>query len=697
MTSTNRGAALLAPMLTPRSIAFVGASQRPGTPGNAVVRECLRGQFPGTIYPINPRYDEVEGLACYPSLDALPEAPDLVVLALGNAHLEAALADAIRSGAKAGVIFESAFLQEDTDPPLFQRLSAMARAANFPICGPNCTGFINLDGRTRVAYAPHEHNVELGHATFLSHSGSSFGGFIRNERRLRFNLAVAPGKEVVATVADYMDFALELESTRVIGMMIEEVRDPERFVASLKKAAERDVPVAILKVGRSPLGARLAQSHSGALAGDDAVFGALLNRHGALRMRDLDELLGTLLLFSEGRRASAGGLGVVCDSGGERELFADLCHSAGVPLAEIGEATKTRLRAVIDPALEAANPVDAWGGPADFASVFNECVDAVMADPNTAAGLVLSNVLSGFSASEAFGDAARNAVANHTKPMAIGSLYAGSNHDDFGVRLTKDGVPVIYGAETTMRALANMLRHRDLRERPVESAPEPAPEKVLAKWSSALASVDPDEATALTMLAEFGVPAVETRIVEDVDSAIAAADALGYPVVLKTAVAGIAHKSDMGGVKLNLKDAAAVWEAYRDLKARLGTRVLVAPMAGSGCELILGGVVDPKFGPAVVIGAGGIHAEILRESRCLLAPFGPETARRALESLAIAPILAGARGRPALAVDAAAQALSRFSVMLAGLSGSIAEIDVNPLLVTEQGCIALDALVVPGN
>ncbi|MBT3401453.1 MAG: acetate--CoA ligase family protein, partial [Rhodospirillaceae bacterium] len=272
---------------------------------------------------------------------------------------------------------------------------------------------------------------------------------------------------------------------------------------------------------------------------------------------------------------------------------------------------------------------------------------------------------------------------------------AASNHDDFGLRLTKDGVPVIYGAETTMRAMANMLRHRDLRARPAEPLPETAAADLVAKWRTALASVDPDEATALTMLAEFGLPAVETRIVEDVDGAIAAADALGYPVVLKTAVAGIAHKSDMGGVKLNLEDQAAVWEAYRDLKARLGTRVLVAPMAGSGCELILGGLVDPKFGPAVVIGAGGIHAEILRESRCLLAPFGPATARRALDSLAVAPILAGARGRPPLAVEATAQALSRFSAMLAGMADSIAEIDVNPLLVTETGCLALDGLVLP--
>lgn len=694
MTSTARGATLLAPMLTPRSIAFVGASRRPGTPGNAVVRECLRGRFPGTIYPVNPRYEEVEGLACYTSLSDLPEAPDLVVLALGNAHLEAALADAIGAGARAGVIFESAFLPKDSDPPLFGRLKAMAEEAGFPICGPNCTGFINLDGRTRVAYAPHDHNVELGHATFLSHSGSSFGGFIRNERRLRFNLSVAPGKEIGATVADYMDFALELESTRVIGMMIEEVRDPERFVAALEKAAERDVPVVVLKVGRSPLGARLAQSHSGALAGDDAVFGALLDRHGALRMRDLDELLGTLLMFSDGRRAAAGGLGVVCDSGGERELFADLCHAADVPLAEIGGATKARLEAVIDPALEAANPVDAWGGPADYAAVFDECLDAVMADPETAVGLLVSNVLSGFGASEAFAEAGRNAVRRHAKPVAIGSLYAASNHGDFGVRLSMDGVPVIYGAEATMRAAANMLRHRDLRARPAEAVPGASAEAV-ARWRSALGAIDPDEATALAMMADFGIPAVEARIAEDVDRAIAAAEALGYPVVLKTAVAGIAHKSDIGGVRLGLADAAAVWEAYRDLKARIGPRVLVAPMAGSGCELILGGVVDPKFGPAVVIGVGGIHAEILRETRCLLAPFGSAAARNALEGLAIAPILAGARGRPALDVDVAAEVLSRFSAMLAALAGEIAEIDVNPLLVTESGCLALDALVVP--
>ena len=316
----------LAPLLTPGSIAFVGASRREDSPGRRVIEECMRGRYPGAIYPVNPRYEAVEGHRCYPSLVEVPETPDLAVLVLGNPRLEAGLRDAIEAGARAAVIFDSGFLAEDADPPLIDRLRSLAREACMPVCGANCTGFINLDGHTRVAYAPGEHDLEMGAVTFISHSGSTFGGFIRNERRLRFNLSVAPGKEVGATVADYMDFALGLESTRVIGLMIETVRDPAGFVAALEKAQDRRVPVVALKVGRSALGARLAQSHSGAIAGNDAAYQAAFERHGVVRVGDIDELLATLLLFAEPARPGPGRLSVISDSGGERELFVDMAE-----------------------------------------------------------------------------------------------------------------------------------------------------------------------------------------------------------------------------------------------------------------------------------------------------------------------------------------------------------------------------------
>ena len=306
----------LAPLLTPGSIAFVGASRREDSPGRRVIEECMRGRYPGAIYPVNPRYEAVEGHRCYPSLVEVPETPDLAVLVLGNPRLEAGLRDAIEAGARAAVIFDSGFLAEDADPPLIDRLRSLAREACMPVCGANCTGFINLDGHTRVAYAPGEHDLEMGAVTFISHSGSTFGGFIRNERRLRFNLSVAPGKEVGATVADYMDFALGLESTRVIGLMIETVRDPAGFVAALEKAQDRRVPVVALKVGRSALGARLAQSHSGAIAGNDAAYQAAFERHGVVRVGDIDELLATLLLFAEPARPGPGRLSVISDSAG---------------------------------------------------------------------------------------------------------------------------------------------------------------------------------------------------------------------------------------------------------------------------------------------------------------------------------------------------------------------------------------------
>lgn len=684
----------LAPLLTPRSIAFVGASRREDSPGRRVIEECMRGRYPGAIYPVNPRYEEVEGHRCYPSLAELPEVPDLAVLVLGNPRLEAGLRDAIEAGARAAVIFDSGYLADDTDPPLIDRLRALAREAAIPVCGANCTGFINLDGHTRVAYAPGEHDLETGSVTFISHSGSTFGGFIRNERRLRFNLSVAPGKEVGATVADYMDFALGLESTRVIGLMIETVRDPTGFVAALEKARDRQVPVVALKVGRSALGARLAQSHSGAIAGNDAAYQAVFERHGVVRAGDIDELLATLLLFAEPARPGPGRLSVISDSGGERELFVDMAEEMGVPFAQISESTVARLDAVLAPDLARVNPLDAWGDPHDYEATFGECFDALVADPDAAMGLVISDVLTGFGASETWGRMAARALGRHGKPIAIAALYAATNHGDFGERLTKAGVPVIYGAAAALKAVRNMLAYRDAPPQP-GTGPR-APDAAVAAWRDRLATGAPlDESESLALLSDFGIPAQSARIAESLEEAVAAALEFGYPVALKTARPGLTHKSEAGGVKLGLADEAALWEAYRDLRARLGPRVLVSPMAGPGVEMALGVVVDPQFGPLVMVGAGGLLVEFVRDTRFALAPLDAAAALRLIDGLAVRPLLDGVRGQPAADLESLVDAVVRLSTLADALREVLAEIDVNPFIAGPDGGVAVDALVIP--
>ncbi|HEV3175995.1 MAG TPA: CoA-binding protein, partial [Stellaceae bacterium] len=356
----------LSPLLAPGSIAFVGASPRPDTPGNDMLKMIERSGFTGAIYPINPNYHEIEGRRCYAGFGEVPEPVDLAVLGVANARLEAALADAIRHRARAAVIFASCYLENDASPPLTERIAAMARAASMPICGGNGMGFYNdADGVWAAGFA-NLRERHPGGIAFISHAGSVFGAFAHNDPRFRFNLVVSAGQELVTTAAEYLDYALEQDTTRVVGLFLETVRAPAPFAAALAKAAERDIPVVVLKTGRTEASAALALSHSGAIAGNDAAYQALFDRHGVTRVDTLDELAATLLLFAQGRPAAPGGLAAIQDSGGERELVIDLAAAHDVPFAKIGSPTVARLKERLEFGLEPVNPLDAWGTGRDF-------------------------------------------------------------------------------------------------------------------------------------------------------------------------------------------------------------------------------------------------------------------------------------------------------------------------------------------
>ena len=684
----------LSPLLTPRSIALVGASPKYETVGNGMIRGVREGKFGGRLYLVNPNYNEIDGLPCCPSLAALPETVDHVVIGVANARIEAQLAEAIRHGARAATIFGSCYLPGDSDPPLTKRLAAMARAAGLQICGGNGMGFYNLEHGLRVCGFPPPAFLAHGSIALISHSGSAFSGLCHTDRRFRFSLAVSAGQELTTTVADYLDFALEMPSTRVVGLFLETVRDPAGFVAALEKARQRDIPIVVLKVGRTAESAALALSHSGALAGNHAAYQALFDRYGVIEVEDLDGFANCLLLFSQPRRAGKGGLATIHDSGGLRELAIDLAADRGVPYARIDDATRQRLAARLEYGLEPTNPLDAWGTGHDYENIFTDCLQALVDNPDTAVAILCAESRSGFSLHESYGRIVQAVAARTEKPVLMSNNLATVGNDDLAVRCTHMGTPVLVGLASMMTAVRGAFDYRDYRARP-SIAPSFAPVRAKARW---IARLQPggalDEAESLTLFADYGVPVLPHRIVESAAAAEAAARDLGFPAVLKTAMPGILHKSDVGGVKLNLSDVAAVRAAYDDLARRLGPRTLVMPMAGKGIELALGALDDPHFGPIVMVGAGGVLIEIMADRRFALPPFDTATARRLLDSLKARPLFDGQRGLPAVDIDAVSEALARFSVLAADLAGLFAEIDVNPVVCGPRGCVALDALVV---
>lgn len=688
----------LQPLLSPRAVACIGASPKENSVGSDMLRMLKRSGYKGKVYPINPRYEEVEGFKCYASLSDLPEKVDHVILGIANARIEAALDEAIAHGAKGATIFASLYLENDSEPPLMRRVQAKAKAAGMQICGANCMGFYNDEAGFWAVGFPAGREPKPGHIAFISHSGSVFGAIAHNDPRFRFNICISPGQEIVTTAADYMDYALELPSTRVIGLFIETVRDPVRFVAALEKSAKRGIPVVVLKVGRTEEAARMAIGHSGALTGDDAAYDALFRRYGVCRVDTVDELATTMLIFSQGRACGPGGVGAVLDSGGECEMVTDLAHEYGVPFAKINEETKAKLAARLDYGLEARNPLDAWGTGQDFIGIFRDCIQALHDDPDTAVLVHFSDIRTGYYIHDGFLEAHRQIVArgSATKPVVVSTSYTQLRHDTIVGEFDALGIPVIDGSISSLKSVRHMLQHRDFLARGAMAAPTP-PAGVRERWRKRLSeSRALDEAEGLALFQDYGIATVPHRVVDSADAAAKAAAALGFPVVLKTAAEGILHKTDADGVRLKLADVAAVKAAYADVAGRLGPRVLVAAMAESGVEIMLGMSVDPQFGPVVVMGAGGILVEILKSVTHELAPFDAATASRALDRLEpVKKLLAGARGRKASDAAELAELIARFSVMAADLSDLVAEIDANPVIAGPGGAIAVDAVVVP--
>jgi acyl-CoA synthetase (NDP forming) len=686
----------LTPLMSPRAVALVGASPRTDSPGNDMLRMLRKSGFKGPAYAINPKYEEVEGYRCFPSLASLPERVDHVVLSVANARIEAALDEAIAHGARGATILGSLYLENDLEPPLTRRIAAKAKAAGMAICGGNCMGFYNdEDGFWSVGF-PADRAPRPGHIAFISHSGSVFGCLAHNDPRFRFNICVSPGQELVTTAADYMDYALERDSTRVIGLFLETVRDPPKFVAVLEKAARREIPVVVLKVGKSEEAARQALGHSGALTGNDASYDALFRRYGVVRVDTVDELGTSLLMFAQGRRCAPGGMSAILDSGGECEMITDLAEELGVPFAKINDATKAKLAARLDYGLEARNPLDAWGTGQDFVGIFRDCIQALHDDPDTGVMVHFSDVRTGYYVHEGFVDAHKELLKSTTKPVVVATNYTQLRHDAIVARFDAIGIPVLDGSIASIKSVRHMMGYRDFLVRGAVAAPRP-PDGARTRWAKRLAEPRAlEEAEGLALFQDYGIPVIPHRLVESADAAQAAAAALGYPVAMKTAAPGILHKTDADGVRLKLADAAAVSKAYADLAGRLGSRVLVAQMAEGGVEIMLGMSVDPQFGPVVVIGAGGILVEILKSVTHELAPFDAATARRAIERLApVKRLLAGARGRKPSDVDKLCGTIARFSAMCADLADLVTEIDANPVIAGPGGVVAVDAVVVP--
>lgn len=697
----------LSRLFDPQGIAIVGASTTPGKIGAMPVSLLLQHGYGGRIVPVNPRADTIAGLRAVPGLDALDADIDLAILAVPAAHAAQALERARPGQVGAAVVFTSGFSETGAQGAAEQdRLCAIARERGIRLLGPNCLGFMNVRRNVYATFSPAPANgiVAAGGIGMVTQSGA-FGAYaysMARERSLGLSHWISTGNEADIDVADCIEWLAGDTHTRVIMAYMEGCRDGAKLRRALSAARAAGKPVVVTKIGRTQAGAQAAASHTAALAGDDAVYDALFRQYGALRARTIEEFfnlgyaLDTWKHPPQGRR-----LGIFTISGGVGALMADDAADSGLTLPEPAADAQARLLERV-PFASGRNPVDVTGQAVSEPGLLLATADDMLADGRYDA---LAVFLAAAGSSEAlwptFEAFARQMQARHPDvPLAISALFPPARRRELE-RLGCLVFPDPSAAVRTIAAVAAMASHCGRGTTQADPAPDTANSAPLRETYT--------EIQAMELLRDAGMPASPSTLAVDADAAVRAAGDLrgagqDIPVVLKVVSPDITHKSDVGGVKLNIRGEDAVRRAYADIMAAVSQHrpdarvegVLVAPMAPKGVECIAGVHCDPVFGPVVMFGLGGVFVEVLKDVSFRLAPFGRDEALDMIREIKGYALLQGARGAPPCDVDALADALATLSRFAHARAGDFSSVEINPLLALAegQGAVALDAVVI---
>lgn len=692
----------LSRLFDPQGIAIVGASATPGKIGAMPITLLLQHGYSGRIIPVNPRADIIAGLPALPGLDALDDAVDLAILAVPAAHAAQALERARPGQVGAAVVFTSGFSETGTDGAAQQeRLCTIARERGIRLLGPNCLGFMNVRRNVYATFSPAPANgvVAPGGIGMVSQSGA-FGAYaysMARERGLGLSHWISTGNEADIDVADCIEWLARDTDTRVIMAYMEGCRDGAKLRRALAAARNADKPVVVTKIGRTQAGAQAAASHTAALAGDDAVYDALFRQYGALRARTIEEFFNLGYALDTWKRPPQGRrLGIFTISGGVGALMADEAADTGLALPEPAADAQARLLQRV-PFASGRNPVDVTGQAVSEPGLLLATADDMLADGRYDA---LAVFLAAAGSSEAlwptFEAFARQMQARHPGvPLAISALFPPARRRE----LERLGCLVFPDPSAAIRTIGAVA---GLGSGPAPGVVETSPATADA---GALPLLDAyNEVQAMELLRQAGLPASPCVLAGDADAAVRAAASLGAACVLKVVSPDITHKSDVGGVKLNVQGDDALRSAYADILAAVRQHrpdaridgVLVAPMAPKGVECIAGVHCDPVFGPVVMFGLGGVFVEVLKDVSFRLAPFGRDDALAMIREIKGYALLQGARGAPPCDIGALAEALAALSRFAHARRADFSSVEINPLLALPegQGVVALDAVVI---
>ena len=686
-------------LLRPRSIAIVGVSPEPGHPGSTVLANLERCRFDGAIHLVSRSRNEFNGRPCVPSIDDMPYGVDVAVLVVPQAVVIDAIAALGRRGVGAAIVFAAGYSEVgDAGRVEQEKLTAAARAANVAVLGPNCIGMCSFDVGAALTF---EFNVERPATSARPKIGmAAQSGAMAAIMRMAFlskglgiTFYISTGNEADLGVEDFLSALVDDPETKVIALFVEQVRKPQLFLEAARRARTAAKPVVLLLAGRSQRAQASARSHTGALAGDYATTTALL-RHAAVNVVEtMEELLDVTEVLAR-CKPPVKGPGIITNSGAVKGFALDFSDSIGFDVPRLAPATVDALKGILPCYASLENPVDITAHVLRDVSLWSKTADALLADPDVGS-LCLPMVAGTLKYAMDKFNALAPTLSQHDKPAVIALLG-----DDFPVppeflaAFRETGVPVLRSTERALRALAHATAYgRALAEKPGKTTTIDAPplpgRGTLPEYQGK------------QYLAALGIPIPQGELARDIAEAKAVAQRIGYPVALKAQAAALAHKSDAGGVALNLVDDHTLEIAWQEMQARLAKAqpglaldgILVETMAAKGVEMIVGARRDPDWGPVVLVGLGGIWTEALGDVRLMPADLSREQIMTEVNKLKGARLLGGLRGAPPVEVGAVADIVIRVAALMRARP-DIREIDINPLIAYPQGVLALDALIV---
>lgn len=691
---------MLEGFFSPRAVAVVGASREEGKVGHEILDNLISAGFSGPVYPVNPAAFEIDGLRCYASVAELPPPVDLAVIVVPAPLCSGVVAECGRAGIGSVIVVSAGFRESGREGGVLEReLAETAARSGVRLLGPNCLGLVSTGSHLNASFSGSWPTP--GRTAFLSQSGA-LGTAVLDasaDGRLGISHFVSLGNRADVSEADLMDEWAADEGSRCVAAYLEGVADGAAFVASAGRLT-RVKPLVVLKSGTSDAGARAASSHTGSLAGSDRAFAAALARCGAVRADTAEELFDLMAAFGTQPLPSAGGLAILTNAGGPGVLATDAADRTGLPLASLAPDTLSALRACLPGAAAVYNPVDVLGdaGP----DRISDACTALVADSGVSSVML---VLTPQAMTDVEGACRAFADAVSGRATAVACLMGGARMEAGASVLRHAGIPDFSEPSRAVTVLAAMRAYSASLAEPPDSADMPSGDRgravaTLASAGTAHHFLAPDAVT--DVLRAYGIPVAEGRVVGDLQSALAVAQGTGYPVALKVVSAELTHKTDLGGVVLDIGGPEQLHRDYDQLLARVRQLapdarvqgVQVQRMVPAGREVVVGVTRDPQFGPLVMAGLGGIYVEVLKDVSFRLCPVTPREVRRMLAELRGFPLLRGVRGQPPADIDAVVDCVVRASVLAADLP-EVVEMDLNPLIVADKGggAIVADARI----